>query len=215
MCVAQPKAWPERIQDVCGSAQVSWDGRFLLPARHRQDRGAWRAMGLSLRSLRGSGGNPGHLCAAPTPAGYESAHSWAQQRPHCDGVSSLRSKTAVYFSCSKGEGRGGLEELTLLVLTLAQDPWKALEGKRLKEQTLEQGGGGLRASLPHSWGSQPKPVPQASSWSGMLGFPRSGKYWQGSFHDVTAWSGPARALSPPGRDVVCPGGTQSCLEEVL
>lgn len=35
-----------------------------------------------------------------------------------------------------------MEELTLLVLTLAQDPWKALEGKRLKEKTLEQGRGG-------------------------------------------------------------------------
>lgn len=178
MCVAQPKAWPERIQDVCGSAQVSWDGRFLLPARHRQDRGAWRAMGLSLRSLRGSGGNPGHLCAAPTPAGYESAHSWAQQRPHCDGVSSLRSKTAVYFSCSKGEGRGGLEELTLLVLTLAQDPWKALEGKRLKEQTLEQGGG---ASGPpcHTPGAASqsqcrRPVPGAGCW-GFRGRESTGK----------------------------------------
>lgn len=41
-----------------------------------------------------------------------------------------------------------MEELTLLVLTLAQDPWKALEGKRLKEKTLEQGGPlGLPATL--------------------------------------------------------------------
>lgn len=33
---------------------------------------------------------------------------------------------------------------------------------------------------------------QASSWSGMLGFPRSGKNWQSSVHDVTSlvWPGP-------------------------
>lgn len=156
------------------------------------------------RSLRGLLGQLWALCAAPTQAGCESTHSWAQQRPHCGGVSSLRSRTAVYFSCSKGEGRGGVEELTLLVLTLAQDPWKALEGKRPQEQTLQQGGwgGGLRASLPHSWGSQPKPVPQASSWSGMLGFPRSGKNWQSSFHDVTgfalAWPSPSPVTTREG-----------------
>lgn len=93
-----------------------------------------------------------------------------------------------------------MEELTLLVLTLAQDPWKALEGKGPQEQTLQQGG--LRASLPHSWGSQPKPVPQASSWSGMLGFPRSGKYWQSSFYDVTdsalAWPSPSPVTTREG-----------------
>lgn len=93
-----------------------------------------------------------------------------------------------------------MEELTLLVLTLAQDPWKAMAWKRTKEQTLDQGG--LRASLPHSRGSQPKPVPQASSWSGMLGFPRSGKYWQSSFHDVTgsalAWPSPSSVTTREG-----------------
>lgn len=43
-----------------------------------------------------------------------------------------------------------MEELTLLVLTLAQDPWKAPEWKRLKEKTLERRGGaalGLPATL--------------------------------------------------------------------
>lgn len=110
-----------------------------------------------------------------------------------------------------------MEELTLLVLTLAQDPWKALEGKRLKEKTLEQGRGGLWASLPHSWGSQPKPVPQASSWSGMLGFRRSGKYWQSSFYDVTssalAWPSPSPVTTKEGCSM--PWGAQNCLKEVL
>lgn len=41
-----------------------------------------------------------------------------------------------------------MEELTLLVLTLAQDPWKALDGKGPREQTLQQGGPpGLPATL--------------------------------------------------------------------
>lgn len=39
------RAWLEGIQDVCGSDQVSWNRRFLSPARHRQDSGAWRGMG--------------------------------------------------------------------------------------------------------------------------------------------------------------------------
>lgn len=138
----------ERTQDVCGSVQASWNGHFLLPARHRQDCGAWRGMGLAQGLQGGSWGSPGSSCAAPTQAGYESAHSWAQRRPHCGGVSSLRGRTAVYFSCCKGEGRGGMEELTLLVLTLAQDPWK---GRDLRSRHCIKGG--LWASLPHSWGS--------------------------------------------------------------
>lgn len=105
--------------------------------------------------LRGLLGQLGALCAAPTQAGCESAHSWAQQRPHCGGVSSLRSRTAVYFSCSKGEGRGGVEELTLLVLTLAQDPWKALEGKGPQKQTLQRGGWGGGPGLPATLLGQP------------------------------------------------------------
>lgn len=92
-----------------------------------------------------------------------------------------------------------MEELTLLVLTLARDPWK---GRDLRSRHGSGGGGALRASLPHSWGSQPKPVPQASSWSGMLGFPRSGKYWQSSFHDVTrsapAWPSPSPVTTREG-----------------
>jgi len=41
------RGWLEGIQDVCGSAQVSWNGHFLLPARHRQAGGAQRGMGLA------------------------------------------------------------------------------------------------------------------------------------------------------------------------
>lgn len=49
-----------------------------------------------------------------------------------------------------------MEELTLLVLTLAQDPWKALEGKRPQEQTLQQGGwGGRPPGLPATLLGQP------------------------------------------------------------
>lgn len=46
---------------------------------------------------------------------------------------------------------------------------------------------GATGPPPHSWGDQPNP--QASSWSGTLGFPRSGRAWQGSPHAVTAASG--------------------------
>lgn len=162
------------------------------------------------RSLRGLLGQLWALCAAPTQAGCESTHSWAQQRPHCGGVSSLRSRTAVYFSCSKGEGRGGVEELTLLVLTLAQDPWKALEGKRPQEQTLQQGGWGGAASGPpcHTPGAASqsqcrRPVPGAGCW-GFRGRERTGKALF-MMSPALPWPGPAPALSPPGRDRAYPG----------
>lgn len=83
----------------------------------------------------------------------------------------------------------------------------APEGRKPRGQAA----GGLwgRGLPPHSWGSRPKPIPQASSWSGMVGFPRSGRNWQSSVHDVT---GPAPALAqapalpPPLEGRRHPGG---------
>lgn len=39
------RAWLEGIHHICGFDQVSWNGRFLSPARHRQDSGARRGKG--------------------------------------------------------------------------------------------------------------------------------------------------------------------------
>lgn len=71
-----------------------------------------------------------------------------------------------------------MEELTLLVLTLAQDPWKALEGKRLKEKTLERGGGtsGPPCHTPGAASQSQcrRPVPGAGCW-GFRGRESTGK----------------------------------------
>lgn len=109
-----------------------------------------------------------------------------------------------------------MEELTLLVLTLAQDPWKALEGKRLKEKTLERGGGPL--GLPATLLGQPAKASAAGQFLERdAGVSEVGKVLAKLFHDVTgsalAWPSPSPVTTKEG--CCMPWGAQNCLNEVL
>lgn len=150
--------------------------------------------GPGLRSPQGSQGQPWAPPHCPCPEARESASGTA--RPGEVGLQWQREEgSCLFFLQFRVAGRGagaGTEELTLLVLTLAQASREPPgEGG---PQGQAAGGCGAGASPPHSWGSRPKPIPQASPWSGMLGFPRSGRNWQRSLHDVT---GPAPAWPRP------------------
>lgn len=76
------------------------------------------------------------------PWALPAARAWAGESVEAGLRARWRGRTAVYFSCSKGRGGGGAGtgELTLLVLTLAQDPGR--EGAKDR-----RGARGLPAAL--------------------------------------------------------------------
>lgn len=162
--------------------------------------GAWRGVGLARGGHGAPWGSPEPLPSAPALAAGESAPRLG-----------LRPRAAVVFPVAEG-GDSCLFFLQLRGVgagTEEADPAGSHTVQASREPLQERGpqglaaGGARGASPPHSWGGQPKPIPQASSWSGMLGFPRSRRNWQSSVHDVT---GPAPglaqapALPPPPED---------------